>query len=172
MHQSIDFCFTSNRFFAWDPNLISPPQKEKKKPWNANFVFYVRHIHDWRNRARWKKRHSKCESRILFSAIPKNMPLLGKERAEIVKVYYLNGQNATQALRVYRRNRGLRRGPCTLTAVWDLIHKFEKTGCTCYRPRFGRCGNCWRNSSDDKHSSSRKCMRRFTCSASAKFNCP
>ena len=79
----------------------------------------------------------KCELRMLFSAIPKKMPLSGKEHGEIVKIHYLNEQNATQTLRVYRRNHGLRRGPTTVKAGRDLIHKFEETGCICDRPRSG-----------------------------------
>ena len=41
-------------------------------------------------------------------------------------------------MRAYRNNHGLRRGPCTVEAVRDLIHKFEETGCTCDRPRSER----------------------------------
>ena len=67
-------------------------------------------------------------------AIPEKMPLSEKERGEIIKIYYLNGENATQTLRVYHRNLGLRRGPCTVKAVRNLLHKFEETGCTCDRP--------------------------------------
>ena len=78
-----------------------------------------------------KKCTAKCEPRVLLFAIPKKMPLSGKERGEIVKIYYLNGQNAAQTLRVYRRNHGLRQGHCTVKTVRDLIPKFEETGCTC-----------------------------------------
>ena len=85
-----------------------------------------------------RKGIAKCEPRVLLSAIPKKMPLSGKECKEIVKIYYLNGQNATQTLYVFSRNHGLRRGPCTVKAVRDLIHKFEETGCTCDRPQSGR----------------------------------
>ena len=49
-----------------------------------------------------------------------------------------DGQNAAQTLRVCRRNHGLRRGPRTVKAVRDLIHKFEETRCTCDRPQSGR----------------------------------
>ena len=75
---------------------------------------------------------------MLFSAILKKMPLSEKEHGEIVKIYYLNGQNAAQILRVYRSNHRLRRGPCTVKAVRDLIKKIEETGCTCDRHRSGR----------------------------------
>ena len=85
-----------------------------------------------------RKSTTKCEPRMLFSAISKNMPLSGKERGKIVKIYYLNGQNAVQTLRIYRRNHELRRGLCTVKAVRDLMHKFEETGCTCDRPRSRR----------------------------------
>ena len=82
-----------------------------------------------------RKGITKCELRMLISAILKKMPLSGKECKEIEKIYYLYGQNAAQTLRVYRSNHGLRRGPCTVKAVRDLIHKFEETCCTCDRPR-------------------------------------
>ena len=75
---------------------------------------------------------------MLFSSIPKKMPLSGKQRVEIVKIYYMNGQNAAQTLRVYRSNHGLWRGPCTVKAVQDLIHKVEETGYTCDRRWSGR----------------------------------
>ena len=119
-----------------------------------------------------RKGTAKCEPRMLFSAFPKKMPLSGKEREEIVKIYYLNGQNVAQTLRVFHSNQGLQRGSCTVKAVLDLIPKFEETD----RPRSGQpsdpMGNCCRNSSDDQCSSSGKCMRCFTCSESTKFNCP
>ena len=85
-----------------------------------------------------RKGTATCEPRMLFSAIPKKMPLSGKESGEIVKIYCLNGQNAALTLRVYRRNHRLRRGLYTVKAEPDLIHKFEETGCTCDLPRSGR----------------------------------
>ena len=60
---------------------------------------------------------AKCELRTLLFAIPKEMPLSGKEREEIVKIYYLNGSNAAQTLPVYCKNHGLRRNPCTVKAA-------------------------------------------------------
>ena len=51
-----------------------------------------------------KEGTAKCEPHMLFFAIPKKMPLSGKERGEILMIYYLIGQNAAQILRVYRRN--------------------------------------------------------------------
>ena len=77
-----------------------------------------------------RKVTAKFKPRMLLSAIPKKIPFSGKERGEIAKIYYLNGQNAAQTLRVYHRNHELQRGPCTVKAVRDLIHKFEETGCT------------------------------------------
>ena len=85
-----------------------------------------------------RKGTAKCEPRMLLSAFPKKMPLSGKECGKTVKIYYLNGQNVAQTLRVYRRNHRLRQGPCTVKAVRDLIHKFEEIGYTCDRPRSGR----------------------------------
>ena len=121
-----------------------------------------------------RKGTEKCKPRLLLSAIPMKMLLSGKERWEIVKIYCPNGQNAAQTLRVYHRNHGLRQAPCIVKAVRDLIHKFEETSCTCDWSQFGwpSCRKCWRNSSDDKHSSSRKCTWYFSWSAPAKFNCP
>ena len=84
-----------------------------------------------------RKGTTKCEPRTLLTVIPKNIPFSEKECGEIVKIYYLNGQNAAQTLRVYRRNHALQRGPCTVKAARDLIHKFEETGYTYDRPRFG-----------------------------------
>ena len=80
-----------------------------------------------------RKGFAKCKLCMLLSA-PKKMPLSEKEHGEILKIYYLNVQNA----RVYHRNHRLRQGPCTVKAVRDLIHKFEETGSTCGRPRSGR----------------------------------
>ena len=85
-----------------------------------------------------RKGTGKCDPRMLLSASPKKMPLLGKERGEIAKIYYLNGQNAVQTLRVYRTNGGLRRGPCIVKAVRDFINKCGETGCTCDRSWSGR----------------------------------
>ena len=42
-----------------------------------------------------RKGTAKDEPCMLLSAFSKKMPLSVKERGEIVKVYYLNGQNAT-----------------------------------------------------------------------------
>ena len=85
-----------------------------------------------------RKGIAKWEPRMLLSAISKNVPLSGKDRREIVKIYYLNGQNAAQTLRVFLIYYGIRLSPCTDKAVRDLIHKFKEIGCTCDRPRSGR----------------------------------
>ncbi|GFY25886.1 hypothetical protein TNCV_1916361 [Trichonephila clavipes] len=66
------------------------------------------------------------------------MVLPGKVRGELIKLYYQNGMNAAEALRVYHRNHRQRRGPGTLQALRDLVRKFEDTGCTCNKPRSGR----------------------------------
>ena len=75
---------------------------------------------------------------MLLSAIPKKITLSAKEHGKIIKIYYLNGQNAAQTLGVYHRNHGLQRGLCTVKIVRDLIHKFEEIGCACDRPWSGR----------------------------------
>ncbi|GFW45602.1 transposable element tc3 transposase [Trichonephila clavipes] len=62
----------------------------------------------------------------------------GKVRGELIKLYYQNGMNAAEALRVYHRNHRQRRSPGTLQALRDLVRKFEDTGCTCNKPRSGR----------------------------------
>ena len=85
-----------------------------------------------------RKCSTKREPCMLFSAIPKMMPLSGKEHGDIIMISYLNLQNAALTLRVYRRNHGLRRSPCTIKAVRNLIHKFKELGCTCDRPWSGR----------------------------------
>ena len=54
-----------------------------------------------------RKGTAKLEPRMLLSAISKKMSLSGNERGEIIKIYSLNGQNAVQTLRVYRKNHGL-----------------------------------------------------------------
>ncbi|GFT23731.1 hypothetical protein TNCV_3511911 [Trichonephila clavipes] len=66
------------------------------------------------------------------------MVLPGKVRGELIKLYYQNGMNAAEALRVYHRNHRQRRGPGTLQALRELVRKFEDTGCTCNKPRSGR----------------------------------
>ncbi|GFU35794.1 uncharacterized protein TNCV_1083571 [Trichonephila clavipes] len=66
------------------------------------------------------------------------MVLPGKVRGELIKLYYQNGMNAAEALRVYHRNHRQRRGPGTLQALRDLVRKFEDTGSTCNKPRSGR----------------------------------
>ena len=75
---------------------------------------------------------------MLLFAIPKKVPLSGKERLEIENIYQLNGQNAAQTLSVYQKNHVLCRSMCTVKAVWGLIYKFEETGCICDRLRSGR----------------------------------
>lgn len=40
----------------------------------------------------------------------------------------MNGQNATESLLVYRRNHGLRRVPCTVKTVRNVIRNFGDIG--------------------------------------------
>ena len=56
----------------------------------------------------------------------------------MVKLYYQNGMNAAEALRVYRRSHLQRRGPCTLLVLRGIIKKFEETSFACDKPRSGR----------------------------------
>ena len=85
-----------------------------------------------------RKDTTKCEPHMLLSAIPKKMQLSGKKCGEIIKIYYLNGQNVAETLHVYHRNYGLQQDPCTVKAIRDLIHKFDETGCTCDGPWSGQ----------------------------------
>ena len=72
-----------------------------------------------------RKGIAKCKPCTLLSVIPE------KNLGEIIKIYYLNGQNSPQTFRVCHRNHGLWQCQSTVKTVWDLIHKFEETGCTC-----------------------------------------
>ena len=66
------------------------------------------------------------------------MTLPGKVRDKLVKLYYQNGMNAAEGLRVYFRNHLQRRGSCTPQSLRELIQKFEDTGSTCDEPRSER----------------------------------
>ena len=47
---------------------------------------------------------------------------------EMTRLFYLSGENATEAGRVYRQNHNLERGPCLVKSVRNFIKKFEETG--------------------------------------------
>ena len=66
------------------------------------------------------------------------MTLLEKERDELIKLFYLGAENAVDGVRVYRWNQKLKRGPCFIKSVLNLLKKFEEMGCTCDRSRFRR----------------------------------
>lgn len=53
---------------------------------------------------------------------------------ENVKIYYLNTQCCWGNARLSQKLRTIRRGPCFVKAIQDLIRKFEET---CDRPRPG-----------------------------------
>ena len=66
------------------------------------------------------------------------MTLSGKQQGELMKLFYLSGENATEAVRVYGRNHMLEQGLCSIKTVHNLVMNFEETGWTCDRPLSGR----------------------------------
>ena len=50
------------------------------------------------------------------------------DRALLVKLFYQRDENASAALREYRRLKELRRGPMTITNLRKMIERFETTG--------------------------------------------
>lgn len=61
--------------------------------------------------------------------------LTGKERGELIKLFYLNGESDSETVRVYKQNNKLRRGPCSVRTVCDLVKTIWETVCTYDRPR-------------------------------------
>ena len=59
----------------------------------------------------------------------------GKDHGELVKLYYQNVMNATEALLAYRLNHLQRRDPCTSQDLLDFIQKFGDTGYNWDKPR-------------------------------------
>ena len=70
-----------------------------------------------------RKGTAKREPCMLLSVIPKEMPLSGKELGEIVKIYYMNGQNATQTL---WQNSWITARTMHFKTVWDLFINSKK----------------------------------------------
>jgi hypothetical protein len=68
------------------------------------------------------------------------MRLSLKLRVELVKCYYEERENASEALRVYRKKMNYRKsfGPCTRRALTKLVLKFESTGSVVDEFRCGR----------------------------------
>lgn len=102
----------------------------EKRRNNADFLIWhtKRSCHDWCHCTKWKKRHSEIYATYfvlaiymfdicyhIFVALWKTYPLQGCRK--IVKIYYLNRQNATEVLHVYRRKDELCWGPCTVKAI-------------------------------------------------------
>ena len=50
-----------------------------------------------------------------------------RDRALLVKLFYLNGSKISASLREYRLMKGLRRGPVSTSGLKNLITKFENT---------------------------------------------
>lgn len=66
------------------------------------------------------------------------MILIIKHQGEFIKKKYLNEKNTAEAAHVYHRNHTLRRCPCSITTLCDLLNKIEEARCTCDRPQFER----------------------------------
>lgn len=49
----------------------------------------------------------------------------------MIKLIYLNGENAADAVRINWRNHKLRREPCSVKTLGNLLMQFEETGCAC-----------------------------------------
>ena len=61
-----------------------------------------------------------------------------RDRALLVKLFYLNGSKSSAALREYRRMKGLRRGPMSTNGLKKMVMKFESTGDFGVAPGRGR----------------------------------
>ena len=66
------------------------------------------------------------------------MAFSGKQRDGLIKLYNPSGENAAEAVRVYRRNHKLKRGPYSVQSIHNLVKKFEEPGCTCDKSLSGR----------------------------------
>ena len=60
------------------------------------------------------------------------------DRIDIIKCYYLSGESATSAMRMFKQKRQLIRDPFSLASVSNLVKKFETTGSVQDRPKSGR----------------------------------
>ncbi|PSN48451.1 hypothetical protein C0J52_18942 [Blattella germanica] len=67
-----------------------------------------------------------------------NMSLDKRNRALLVKLFYKNNNNASAALREYRRLKGLRKGPLSPSALRNMMKKFKSTGELGVAPGRGR----------------------------------
>ena len=65
------------------------------------------------------------------------MAFSGKQRDGLIKLYNPSGENAAEAVRVYRRNHKLKRDPRHIISVRNLVKKFEETVLTCDISRSG-----------------------------------
>lgn len=65
------------------------------------------------------------------------MPTL-KDKALLVKLFYQKDENASAAIKAFRRQKNLRRGPMTPRALRDMMKKFETTGQLGILPGRGR----------------------------------
>ena len=61
-----------------------------------------------------------------------------KKRGELIKLLYISGYNAAEALLFYRRNHKEKQGPCSVKNIRNLIKKFEEMGSTFDKLRFGQ----------------------------------
>ena len=71
-----------------------------------------------------------------------NMVIEKRDRALLVKLFYLNGSKSSAALREYRHMKGLRRGPMSTNGLKKkkvmMMMKFENTGDLGVAPGRGR----------------------------------
>ena len=66
------------------------------------------------------------------------MPLSTNQRKDLIRCYHQSGNSLTGALRQYRREKKLRKGPCSNQALGKLIKKFEATGSVLDKKSSGR----------------------------------
>ena len=59
-------------------------------------------------------------------------------RLDLVRLYYANNSSATEALRKYKTEKGLKHDPCAASAVTKLIQKSETTFSSYDMPKSGR----------------------------------
>ena len=59
-------------------------------------------------------------------------------RIALIRCYYSTNNCATAAIRKYNTENNLRKAPCTVRSLLNLVQKFEETGSVADRPKSGR----------------------------------
>ena len=59
-------------------------------------------------------------------------------RIALIRYYYSTNNCTTAAIRKYNTENNLRKAPCTVTSLLNLVQKFEETGSVADRPNIGR----------------------------------